>query len=209
MKADIEADVTKGILEKVPVSKPDSWCSRMVIQERRNARARRTRVLSHLSKHGLDKTHITSSAATIAMRIPGQKLKSTLECVDSYHGIELEEADRHKTTEGYLSLRDSYIKHTDAIIDDCPSTTLDRDFNTVKGAFKRISSILSHSNKNGLVFSFARKEVEFAGFMITENGINPAPKYTASINDFPTPSREVRAWYGLITKLLTVSSKLR
>ena len=89
MKADIEADVTKGILEKVPVSEPDSWCSRMVIQERRIGRARRTRVLSHLSKHGLEKTHITSSAPTIIMRIPCKKLKFTLEYVDRYPGIEL------------------------------------------------------------------------------------------------------------------------
>ena len=75
------------------------------------------------------------------MRIPGKKLKSTLECVDSYHRIELEEADRHKTTfatewgnsvtEGFLSSGDSYIKHTDMIIDDCPSTTPDRDFEKI------------------------------------------------------------------------------
>ena len=39
-KADIEAEVMKGILEQVPVDEPDSWCSRMVIQERRNGRAR-------------------------------------------------------------------------------------------------------------------------------------------------------------------------
>ena len=61
-----------------------------------------------------------------------------------------------------------------------------------RGAFERICSILSNCNKNGLVFyaekfRFARKEVEFAGFMITEDGIKPAAKYTASINDFPTP----------------------
>ena len=31
VKADIEADVMKGILERVPVGEPDSWCSRMVI----------------------------------------------------------------------------------------------------------------------------------------------------------------------------------
>ena len=59
--------------------------------------------------------------------------------------------------------------------------------NTVEGAFMRICNILSHCNKNGLVFNaekfkFARKEVDFAGFMIT------AAKYTASIRDFPTPS---------------------
>jgi hypothetical protein len=54
------------------------------------------------------------------------------------------------------------------------------------GAFERICSILSHCNKNGLVFNaekfrFARMEVEFAGFMITEDGIKPADKYTTSL----------------------------
>ena len=94
MQADITADVTKGILERVLVGEPDSWYSKMVIQEKRNGRARRTVDLSHLSKHGLEKTHITSSAPTIIMRIPCKKLKFTLEYVDSYHGIELEEADK-------------------------------------------------------------------------------------------------------------------
>ena len=90
MKADIEADVTKGILEKVPVSKPDSWCSRMVIQEKKNGKARRTVDLSYLSKCGLAESHHTPSAAIIAKRIPGNKFKSTLDCVNKYNVIELE-----------------------------------------------------------------------------------------------------------------------
>ena len=46
--------------------------------------------------------------------------------------------------------------------------------------------------------------VEFAGFMITKDGIKQAAKYTASIKDFPTTSNisEVRAWYGLVNQLL-------
>jgi hypothetical protein len=53
---------------------------------------------------------------------------------------------------------------------------------TGKGALERIFSY-----KNGLVFDaekfyFARKEVDFAGFMITEDGIKPASKCTAIIN---------------------------
>jgi hypothetical protein len=101
VKADIEADVMKGILERVPVGKPDSWCSMMVIQERRNGRARRT--------------------------------------VD----------------------------------------------------FEWICSILSHLPGRRLS----------CNFMITEDGIKPAAKYTASVNDFTTPSiiSEVRAWNGLVS----------
>ena len=120
-----------------------------------------------------------------------------------------------RAPQGYLSSGDSYSRHTDAIIEDCPSTTPETDFekivdniithlDTVEGAFERICSILSHCIKNGLVFNaekfkFARMEVEFAGLMITEDGIKPAAKYTASIKDFTTTSNisEVRVWFGL------------
>jgi hypothetical protein len=96
-RARVKADMMKGILERVPAGEPDSWCSRMVIQEKKNEKARRSLDLSYLSKYGLAESHHTSSAI-IAKRIPGNKFKSTLDCVDGYHGIELEKEDRHKTT---------------------------------------------------------------------------------------------------------------
>ena len=81
-----------------------------------------------------------------------------------------------KSPQGYLSLGDSYIRHTDTITEDCPSTTSYREFekivddiimhsDTVEGAFQRICSILSQCNKNGLVFNsekfrFARREAD-------------------------------------------------
>ena len=71
VKADIEADVKKGILERVPAGEHDTWCSRMVIQEKKNGKARRTVDLSYLSKHGLDKSHHSPSAPVIAKSIPG------------------------------------------------------------------------------------------------------------------------------------------
>jgi hypothetical protein len=106
---------------------------------------------------------------------------------------------------------DSYIKHTNAIIDDCPSTSPDFEkivddiitlSDTVKGAFERICSIISHSNKNRLVFdaemfSFSRKQIKFAEFMITEDGIKPAEKYTAAINGFPPPATSQRQEHGM------------
>ena len=79
VKADIKMDVMKGILERVPVGEPDSWCSRMVIQEKKNVKARRTVDLSYLSKRSLTKPHLNPSAAIIAKRIPGNNFKSTLD----------------------------------------------------------------------------------------------------------------------------------
>ena len=58
----------------------------------------RTVGLFCLSKCGLAESNHTPSDAIIAKRIPGTKFKSNLDCVDGYHGIELEEEDRNKTT---------------------------------------------------------------------------------------------------------------
>jgi hypothetical protein len=108
---------------------------------------------------------------------------------------------RHKTTfatkwglfcylpvpQGYLSSGDSYTKHTNAILDDCPEKPSENDYEkivddtiqlseTMEQAFFRICLLLSHCNKNGMVFSpdkfmFAKETVEFAGFEITMEGI--------------------------------------
>ena len=48
VKSDIEADVMKGILERVPTGEHDTWCSRLVIQEKKNSKARRTVDLSYI-----------------------------------------------------------------------------------------------------------------------------------------------------------------
>ena len=233
IRADIEADVKKGVLERVPDGRPDTWCSRMVVQPKKNGKARRTVDLSYLTKHGIDESHPSRSAPMVAKSVPANKYKSTLDCVDGYHGIVIAEEDRHKTTfatefgkfqytrapQGYLSSGDNYGRYTDSIIEDCPTTMSTRDWekivddiitwsDTIEGAFLRICSLLSHCNKHGMVFSpqkfrFARREVEFAGFLITENGIKPAAKYTESIRNFPTPKNitEVRSWYGLINQV--------
>ena len=47
---DIIVDVGKGILEKFPHGTPDMWCTRMVIQAKKNGKLRRTIYLSALSK---------------------------------------------------------------------------------------------------------------------------------------------------------------
>ena len=98
VRAGLEADVKKGVLERVPVGEKDTWCSRMVIQPKKNGRARRTVDLSGLSRVGRHESHHTRSAAEIVRTVPAGKLKSTLDCVDGYHGVELAKEDRHKTT---------------------------------------------------------------------------------------------------------------
>jgi hypothetical protein len=102
-------------------------------------------------------------------------------------------------------------------LDDCPQKPSENDYEKIvddiiqwsesmEQSFFRICSMLSHCNKNGMVFSpdmfmFAKETVEFTGFKITMEGIRPTDKYT--IRNFLTPTNisEVRSWFGLINQV--------
>ena len=72
--------------------------TRTVITLNKSGKPRRTIDLSALSKACIRETHHTRSPAKVSRTVPAGKLKSKLDCVDGYHGVELAEEDRHKTT---------------------------------------------------------------------------------------------------------------
>ena len=49
-------------------------------------------------------------------------------------------------------------------------------------------------------FQFSQKQIDFAGFRLTEDEVKPLPKYLNAIQDFPRPKsvKHIRAWFGLI-----------
>ena len=95
---DIEADVNRGILERVPPGVPDTWCTRMVITRKKDGEPRRTVDLAALSKAGIRETHHTRSPFNVVRSIPSGTLKSTLDCKDGYHGVHLAVEDLHIST---------------------------------------------------------------------------------------------------------------
>ena len=52
-------------------------------------------------------------------------------------------------------------------------------------------------------FQFAQKDIDFAGFQITDNDVQPLPKYLESIRSFPKPKSiaDIRAWFGLVNQV--------
>ena len=120
-----------------------------------------------------------------------------------------------RVPQGYLSSVDSYTKHTDPIIDECPGKPAENNFektiddiiqwsDNMEDAFFRICSILSHCNQNGMVFSpekfqFASKSVELAGFQITMKGNRQTS--TSPHQELPNNST-VRSWFSLINQVV-------
>ena len=52
-------------------------------------------------------------------------------------------------------------------------------------------------------FQFCQKQVDFAGFRISECSIEPLPKYIDAIRTFPTPKsiKDIRSWFGLVNQV--------
>ena len=50
---------------------------------------------------------------------------------------------------------------------------------------------------------FSQPIVDFAGFRIAEEDIEPLPKYLHAIRHFPTPSTvtDIRSWFGLVNQV--------
>ena len=237
--ANIDADVKRGVLRKVPPGEPTEWCAKLVITPKKDGRPRRTVDLSGLTRAGIRETHHTRSPIKVVCSVPAGMVKTTLDCVDGYHGIPLAEEDWHKTTfltekgryqyrrvpQGYGSSNDGYTIRTDEVLASVPGRPEIVDYEKIvddiiqwsldiEKAFFRVCSILSHCAKSGMVFSapkfvFAAKEVEYAGFLVGEDSIQPTHKYLQSILDFPTPRNlsDIRSWFGLVNQVAYAFAK--
>ena len=52
-------------------------------------------------------------------------------------------------------------------------------------------------------FQFAQRVVDFAGFRISDDAIEPLPKFLDAIRDFPTQTSttDIRSWFGLVNQV--------
>jgi len=52
-------------------------------------------------------------------------------------------------------------------------------------------------------FQFAQREVDFAGFHISDERIEPLPKFFDAVKNFPTPTSttDIRSWFGLVNQV--------
>jgi len=150
--------------------------------------------------------------------------------VDAKYGfssIPLRESDRHLTTfmtpfgcfrfkrgvQGYVSSGDAYNRRLDAILRDFERKERITDdtiyYDTeLEEHWWRAIDLLSTLGAAGVVlnpnkFQFSQRQVDFAGFSVSEDRIDPLPKYFAAIRDFPTPSSttDIKSWFGLVNQV--------
>ena len=72
----------------------------------------------------------------------------------------------------------------------------------------RAIDFLSITGSSGIVlnpdkFQFAQRDVDFAGFHVSDNSIEPLPRYTDASRSFPTPTSttDIKSWFGLVNQV--------
>ena len=217
-------DVRMGVLERVPHGFPTKWCHRMVVTRKPNGKPRRTVDMSALNKVSLRETHHVKPPFHQAKSIPPNTWKTVTDAWNGFHCVPLAEEDREYTAfitpvgrfwyrmtpQGAAGSGDGYSRRFDEVIADvkrktkCVDDTAQWD-EDIETHWWRVIDFLDLLGRNGIVlnfekFQFSQREIEFAGFLITETGIKPLEKYLRAISEFPTPTSttDIRAWFGLV-----------
>ena len=227
VKAGLDRDEAIGVIEKVPPGTPTTWCHRMVCVPKKDLSPRRTVNFVPLNQYSARQTHHTMSPFHQASMVPPNTYKTVLDAWNGYHSCSLDEDSKHLTTfitpwgryryrklpQGFLSAGDAYTDRYDRIIAEVEDKTKCVDDTilwkpSIKESFLHTCNYLTLCSRNGIVFNkekfcFAREEVEFAGFMITQDEVKPSQKILESIADFPVPKTisEIRGWFGLVNQV--------
>ena len=224
---DLLRDEALGVIERVPDGVPVTWCHRMVVTRKHDGTPRRTVDLSPLNKHCKRETFPSEAPFHLARRVPGNTWKTVTDMWNGYHSVPLRECDRHLTTfitpfgrwrylrapQGFLSSGDGYNRRFDAILSNfqrkerCVDDIIHYDEDLEDHWWRTIDLLHTTGLAGGVMnpekLQFAVRVADFAGFHITENCIEPLPKYLDAIRSFPTPksTKDIRSWFGLVNQV--------
>ena len=229
VKRKLDENVEMGVMEKHPYGVPTKTCHRLVCVRKHNGEPRLTVDLSPLNKHCLRETYPTESPFHLARSVPPNSIKSVLDAWNGFHSLLIREEDRWLFTfitqygvyrfcrapQGFVSSGDGYNKRFDQItkhfvrllrcIDD---SLLHDPQSDIAQHWWRVIEFLETCGKAGVVlncekFQFCLPSVEFAGFRITEDTVQPLPKYLDAIREYPTPTNisDIRSWFGLVNQV--------
>ena len=225
----LKQDVDMGVIEPVPPGVPTTWQARMQVVAKPDGSPRRAIDFRTLNMHCQRETQHVVPPYKQARLVPAGGFRTVTDCRNGYHSCPLAEEDRYLTTfltedgrfryrvapQGFMASGDGYNQRYDNIIANVPRKTkcVDDviqwdDDESIEEHWWRIIDYLILVGTNGIIlnpkkFQFCKREVEFAGFLITQDDVKPLPKYLDAIRNFPRPSNisDIRSWFGLVNQV--------
>ena len=229
VKQDLDRDVKLGVVEEIPYGETADWVSRMVICRKHDGGPRRCVDYTPLNKCCKRETHPSKSPFHLAKSVPPGSIKTVLDAWNGFHSIPIREEDRHYTTfitpwglyrykrapQGYLSSGDGYnrrfadiLAHITRLVRCVDDSLLHDDKANIEEHWWRVIEFLEVAGNGGVVlnadkFQFSEETVEFAGFRITKDTVEPHPKYLDAIREYPIPktTTDIRSWFGQVNQV--------
>ena len=227
VKRQLDEDVRLGVIEKVEPNTATTWCHRAIWTRKPDGSPRRVVDFQSLNKHCVRDTHHTIPPFQQARSIPPNTYRTVTDAWNGYHSVPVYSEDKHFLTfitefgryrycvapQGHVASGDGYTHRYDKIITDIPRKTKCVDDTTlwdedIDDHWWRAIDYLELMGKEGIVlnptkFQFCQKDINFAGFNITDENVRPLDKYIDSIRQFPTPRNiaDIRSWFGLINQV--------
>ena len=235
VKAGLDRDCALGVLEKIRVGEPTTWCSPMVVTPKKNGEPRRVVDLQALNRVAVRQTHATMSPYHQAVSVPKGTYKTVTDAFEGYHSVPLRPSDTDYTVfltpwgrykyltapQGFLAAGDGYTARYDEIVKDFPDFTKCIDdtllwADTLEDVFFRTCQYLTLCSRAGIIFNkkkfqFGSKTVDFLGFTITEDSVKPSADYIEAIKEFPRPKdiTGIRSWFGLVNQVAFAFAQTR
>ena len=225
----LKRDIAMGVLEKVPLGETPSWVFRMNITRKDDGSPRRTIDISPMNKHCTREVHSFNPPFNLARSVPDRSVKTVFDAWNGYHSMPVRPEDRHLLTfstsigllrykrapQGFVSSGDGYNRRYDdltshiARLERCVDDSLLHDNEeNLEQHWWRVIEYIDLCGRSGIVlnpekFQFSQSTVDFAGFRITKDSVEPLPKYLDAIRGFPTPktTTDVRSWWGLVNQV--------
>ena len=180
-----------------------------------------------LNQHAIRETHHTQSPFHQARSVPPGTLKTVFDAWNGYHSVPLKREDQHLTTfitpwgryryrtapQGYIASGDGYSRRFDEIVSDFPNKTKCIDdtllwSDNLDDSFFQACKWLDMCGRHGITinpekFVFGQDIVEFAGFQITSDSVQPCNRFLRAIMEFPVPRNitDIRSWFGLVNQV--------
>ena len=222
---EIKRLVAAGILETV--TDPTEWISAAMFIAKPDGSIRLVTDFTGLNKYVKRPVHPFPTATDIINSIPADsQVFAIFDAVKGYWQVELEENSRHLTTfmtpfgrfryarapMGLNASGDEFCRRGDEalsgltflkkIVDDI--IIFAPDYAILE---ERITQVLQRCDAAGITLSRKKAQVgtqvKFAGYLVSNNGIEPDPDRTKAISNFPIPENitDLRSFFGLVNQL--------
>ena len=184
VKAQLDMDEKKGVIQKVPVGELREWCMRMVTVSKKDGSPCRTIDFQPINKYCRREPHYTPTPFEAVSAIPPRTYETIVDAYNGYHQVPLDEESIKLTTfisefgryeclhspQGHVSSGDGYTSAYDDIIKDVSRKKKIVDDTCLYDTDIETFDYLVLCAENGITlnpvkFKFCRREVDFVGYL--------------------------------------------